>query len=97
MKQFDVAIAEGHVVAANSRSEQLAALTVCYEGNRFRSGPERSDRIPLAEGHNEQPPTSGPHPDKPHRASLRRRGEVRPFFHLHSGDELVATVLGAED
>ena len=50
-----------------------------------------------AEGHNEQPPTSGPHTDKPHRASLRRRGEVRPFFHLHSGDELVATVLGAED
>jgi hypothetical protein len=50
-----------------------------------------------AEGHNEQPPTSGPHTDKPHRLSLRRRGEVRPFFHLHSGDELVASVLGSED
>jgi hypothetical protein len=29
-------------------------------------------------------------------ASLRRRGEMRPFFHLHSGDELVGTALGAE-
>jgi hypothetical protein len=50
-----------------------------------------------AEGHNGQPPTSGPHTHRPHRPSLRRRGEARPFFHLHSGDELVATVLGAED
>jgi len=28
---------------------------------------------------------------------LRSRGDARPFFHLHSGDEPVATVLGAED
>ena len=33
----------------------------------------------------------------PHRRSLCRRGETRPFFHLHTGDELVATVLGPED
>ena len=33
----------------------------------------------------------------PHRRSLRRRGETRPFFHLHAGDQLVATVLGPED
>src|SRR5215470_3378491 len=31
-----------------------------------------------------------------HRPSLRRRCDVRPFLHLHSGDELVGTVLGAE-
>jgi hypothetical protein len=29
--------------------------------------------------------------------SLLRRGDARPFFHLHSGDEPVATVLGTED
>ena len=33
----------------------------------------------------------------PHRRSLRRRGEVRPLLHLHSSDQLVATVLGPED
>src|SRR5262245_17101369 len=31
-----------------------------------------------------------------HRPSLRRRCDVRPFLHLHSGDDLVGTVLGAE-
>src|SRR5262245_34210561 len=31
-----------------------------------------------------------------HRPSLRRRCDTRPFLHLYSGDELVGTVLGAE-
>jgi hypothetical protein len=67
-----------------------------FEGTGFVEGQSVAIEYRWAEGRNEQPPTSGPH-DKPHRALLRRRGEVRPFFHLHSGDELVATVLGVED
>ena len=31
------------------------------------------------------------------RPSLHRRRDVRPLFHLHAGDELVATVIGPED
>src|SRR5690242_4890798 len=31
-----------------------------------------------------------------HRPSLRRRCDVRPFLHLHSGDDLVGTVRGAK-
>src|SRR5689334_1707748 len=31
-----------------------------------------------------------------HLPSLRRRCDTRPFLHLHSGDELVGTLLGAE-
>src|SRR5262249_59149636 len=31
------------------------------------------------------------------RSSLRHRGDVGPFFHLHASDELVGTALGAEE
>src|ERR1700755_1807930 len=44
-----------------------------------------------------QPRQRGPLLTKHHRPSLRRRGDARPFFHLHASDELVATVLGTEE
>ena len=31
------------------------------------------------------------------RPSLHRRRDARPFFHLHAGNEFVATVLGPKD
>src|SRR5512144_2267478 len=44
-----------------------------------------------------QPRQTRPAYSQAHRPSLRRRGDMRPFFHLHAGDELVATALGAEE